>query len=146
MAAAVVIASPAAGETLADCGKEAGLERFWSAWFTAVERGDVDGTMALLSRDFVIQWPLSPPIKDAARLESALTALHGSVDQKVEWTLEEAGVHGQWAWTRVTETARHFPKAGGAPRTLTGSHLSILRCERDGWRLHRETGALDRMP
>lgn len=122
------------------------VEAFVRGYFTAVEKGDPAGILAQIDEDFVIKWPLGQPITDRAKLQQALEALRGRVRQKIRWQVLETRVQGDWAWARVSETAVHQPRAGGAPRTLEGSHLMILRKHEGRWLLHRDYGALNAMP
>lgn len=122
------------------------VNRFFLEWFTAVERGDPEGVLALVDADFVIKWPIGHPISDRGRLRAALVKLQENVRQTVEWEVVEARVEGEWAWARVNETATHVPKDGGNPRILEGSHLAILRKVDGRWLLHRDYGSLNQMP
>jgi ketosteroid isomerase-like protein len=122
------------------------IERFFGDYFAAVESGDPDRILALIDEDFVIKWPVGEPITDRERLRAALDGFRRSFRQEIEWQVLEARVQGGWAWVRVSERATHHPRAGGAPRVLEGSHLAILRRVRGRWLLHRDQGALNRMP
>lgn len=122
------------------------VDAFVCGYFTAVEKGDPAGILAQIDRDFVIKWPVGQPISDRPQLEQALQALSGRVQQKIRWKVLETQVHGDWAWARVDETSVHQPRAGGAERTLDGSHLMILRKQDGRWLLHRDYGALNAMP
>jgi ketosteroid isomerase-like protein len=122
------------------------ITRFFKDYFAAVEAGDPDGVLALVDADFVIKWPIGPPITDRERLRAVLAKLQESVRQSVQWEVVEARVEGEWAWARVNETATHVPKDGGNPRILEGSHLAILRKVGGRWLLHRDYGSLNQMP
>jgi ketosteroid isomerase-like protein len=122
------------------------VTRFFHNWFAAVEAGDPDRILALVDTDFVIKWPIGPPIADRERLRAALAKLQESVRQSVQWEVVEARMEGEWVWARVNETATHVPKDGGNPRILEGSHLAILRKVGGRWLLHRDYGSLNRMP
>ena len=132
----------------ADAAREipADVDGFFRSYFAAVEAGDVDALLALFDSDFVVQWPSSPAISDRERLRAALVGLFQRVRQDVDWEVLEAGAAGPWAWARVREKATHTPVAGGERRVLEGVHLVILRRVDGRWRLHRDTGALDRPP
>ena len=102
--------------------------------------------MAHIDSDFVIKWPLGQPVQDREHLRTALASLQQRVRQKVQWDVVEANVLGDWAWVRSSEKATHFPKAGGDPRTLSGSRLSILRKVDGRWLLHRDYSSLNELP
>jgi ketosteroid isomerase-like protein len=141
-------ACEAATRTAADAKKAipADINRFFGDYFKAVEAGDPAGILALIDSDFVIKWPVGQPVSDREQLRGALASLQQRVRQEVQWEVLEASSHGGWAWARVHEKATHFPKAGGSPRTLEGSHLAILRKVRGRWLLHRDHGSLNQWP
>ena len=122
------------------------IDAFVCGYFTAVEKGDPAGILAQIDQNFVVKWPVGQPIIDRQQLHNALATLSGTVQQKIRWKVLETHVHGDWAWARVNETSVHQPRAGGAERTLDGSHLMILRKQDGRWLLHRDYGALNAMP
>lgn len=119
---------------------------FYRLWFSAVERGDTEGLLDLVDEEFVLKWPFTPPLSDRDLLRQRLISLNQQARQEIEWKLEDGVVHGDWAWARVSERTTHRPLAGGAARTFSGSHLSILRRRRGAWRLYRDQGSLDALP
>ena len=139
---------PAALSASAEACRQAPADvtAFFRSYFAAVEAGDVEAIMAAFDTDFIVQWPSSPPISERERLRAALVGLFQRVRQDVEWEVLEAQVAGPWAWARVREKATHTTMAGCDRRVLEGVHLAILRKVDGRWRLHRDTGALDRPP
>jgi ketosteroid isomerase-like protein len=135
-----------AGEAAVDRKAHGIASDFYRRWFAAVESGNSDATIKLLAPGFVLKPPLGPPVSDAVAFRNALTAMHARVRQEVEWRIEDAAVHGGWAWVRITEKARHIPRAGGEPAVLTGSHLAILKRAGGEWLLHRDQMSLDALP
>lgn len=119
---------------------------FFAAYFSAVEAGDPERILALIDGDFVLKWPGGPAVNDRERLRAALEGLGARVRQEIRWEVLEARVHGDWAWARVSETATHHPRAGGAARTFDGVHLSILRKSGGRWLLHRDNASLNAPP
>jgi uncharacterized protein (TIGR02246 family) len=148
MASSPAKAVPAGGEAAAPAGLTVPkvITQFFRDYFRAVEAGDPEGIMAHIDTDFVIKWPLGQPIQDRERLRTALASLQQRVRQEVQWEVLEARVLGDWAWVRSTETPTHFPKAGGDPRTFSGSRLTILRKVNGRWLLHRDYSSLDELP
>ena len=122
------------------------IDAFVCAYFGTVEKGDPAEILAMIDQDFVMKWPVGAPISDRAQLQRALEGLRGRVQQTIRWQTLETRVQGDWAWARVAETSVHHPRAGGAARTLEGSHLMILRKHNGGWLLHRDYGSLNAMP
>ena len=122
------------------------IKQFFQEYFRAVEVGDPAGILALIDTDFVIKWPLGQPISDREKLRAALTSLQQRIRQEIQWEILEARDLGEWAWVRSTESPTQFPKAGGAPRTLSGSRLTILRKVRGRWLMHRDYSSLNELP
>lgn len=114
------------------------IVEFYKQWFAALESGNAEATLRLLDKDFVLKPPVGPPITDRVTLRDMLEKMHGSSRQEIEWSLEDSGIHQDWAWARITEIATHLSKAGGESRIYRGSHLSILRRSTSGWRLYRD--------
>jgi ketosteroid isomerase-like protein len=119
---------------------------FYRRWFAAVEGGKADDTIKLLAPGFVLKPPLGPPVSDAAALRQGLSAMHQRIRQEVSWRIEDAEVHRDTAWVRITEKARHIARAGGEPAVLTGSHLAILKRVKGEWLLYRDQMSLDALP
>jgi ketosteroid isomerase-like protein len=125
---------------------EQSIIRFYQQWFGALEAGEPEALLALLDTDFVLKTPLGPPISDRNQLRGLLTGMTGRVRQEIDWKIEDYRLAGDWAWVRVSESAKHVPKAGGEPTVYTGSHLSILRRVSGRWLLHRDQASLNEMP
>jgi len=94
----------------------------------------------------VIKWPIGRAISDRRQLRAALASLQRRVRQEVEWGIDEARVQGDWAWVRSGERSTHFPKAGGSPRMLEGSRLTIPRRIGGRWLIHPDYGSLNELP
>lgn len=151
LAVMAVLAACSAGSARKPSLPEDGLAvsavaEFYKQWFEALESGNAEATLRLLDQDFVLKLPIGPAITDRAVLREALKRMHRSTRQEIEWKIEDSGVHQDWAWARITETATHIPKAGGESRIYRGSHLSILRRSTTGWRLYRDQASLDEVP
>jgi uncharacterized protein (TIGR02246 family) len=122
------------------------IQRFFRDYFRAVEAGDPAGILAFIDADFVIKWPIGQPISDREELRAALASFQQRFRQEVKWEVLEARTLGDWAWVRSAETPTHHPKAGGLPRTLSGSRLTVLRKVRGKWLMHRDYASLNELP
>jgi ketosteroid isomerase-like protein len=151
LAVPAVLAACAAGPGSKPSASEDGVAvsaivEFYEQWFEALESGNAEATLRLLDDDFALKPPVGPPITDRVVLRKALERMHQSTRQEIDWRIEDSGIHEDWAWARISEIAAHIPKAGGDSRIYRGSHLSILRRSKSGWRLYRDQASLDQIP
>jgi uncharacterized protein (TIGR02246 family) len=125
---------------------EAALRAADSAWFAAVNRGDVDGVTALYAEDAVVSVPGAPPARGSAAVREVLAkdienASKGAV-KLVPGTNVEVGVSGDlgWIWNTFTVT----DKAGAT--VDAGKYLTLAE-RRDGkWRIIRDIWNSDNSP
>ena len=116
----------------------------YESWFRAMEAGDVQTALELVTDDVVFKGPGGPAVLGKEALRTTLEAFHASVNEKVSFEVQEVVVVGDWAYARVAEQATLQPKAGGDPVKASGLHLSILRHDdQHGWRIARELSSLD---
>jgi uncharacterized protein (TIGR02246 family) len=135
--------APPAGDRAAD---EAALRAADSAWFTAVNGGDVDGVTALYAEDAVVSVPGAPPARGSAAVREVLAkdienASKGGV-KLVSGPSAEVGVSGDlgWIWNTFTVT----DKAGAI--VDAGKYLTLAE-RRDGkWRIIRDIWNSDNAP
>lgn len=120
------------------------IHELYRRWFGAMERADVNALLALLADGFVFKGPSQPAIADLAAMRQRLVEFHARFDERVDYQVEEVEIAGEWAWARVSERVTVTPKGGGAPTTLSGTHLSILVRQADGsWKVFRDVSSLD---
>ena len=116
----------------------------YARWFGAMESAHVHGLLALLDDDFVLKGPARPALSDREELRRGLEALHAAATERIDYSVDEAQVAGEWAWARVSERTAITPKNGGATLTVSGVHLAILRRDaRGAWRVARDVSSLD---
>lgn len=122
----------------------AAIRALYARWFGAMEGGDIDGFLALLADDFVLKSPTQPAVTEHALLRQHLEQFHASLTEKVDYTLEEVHICGDWAWVRITERVMLTPRDGSEPLRISGMHLGILARQADGtWRVSRDVSSLD---
>jgi uncharacterized protein (TIGR02246 family) len=120
------------------------IHQLYKKWFGALEGGDVEGFLALLTDDFILKAPGQPPVSDRAAFRRALEGLHAMYSERVRYTLEEIEVSGTMAWVRLTEETTLTPKRSGQELRISGTHLAILARQPDGgWKVRREVSSLD---
>ena len=135
--------APPAADTAAD---EAALRAADSAWFAAVNGGDVNGVTALYAEDAVVNVPGAPPARGSASIREVLAkdienASKGGV-KLVPGPTAEIGVSGDlgWIWNTFTVT----DKTGAT--VDAGKYLTLAE-RRDGkWRIIRDIWNSDTSP
>lgn len=120
------------------------IRQLYAQWFGALERGDVDGFMALLADDFVLKSPNRPAVSSRAVFRRNLESFYGAYSERVHYKLEDLEVSGDMAYVRISEETTLTPKQGGKDVTISGMHLAILARQPDGaWKVKREVSSLD---
>lgn len=123
------------------------IQGVYDRWFQAMEVGDVEKALRLVTDDVVWKSPGDAAAVGKDALQTRLEAFHAHVRETVSFQIEEIEVAGDWAYVRVTERATVSPISGGPTATLTGMHLSILhRDDERGWRIARDVSSLDGEP
>ena len=135
--------APPAADSAAD---EAALRAADSAWFTAVNAGDVDGVTALYADDAVVNVPGAPPARGTAAIRGVLAkdienASKGGV-KLVPGPNVEVGVSGDlgWIWNTFTVT----DKAGAI--VDAGKYLTLAERKDGKWRIVRDIWNSDNSP
>jgi uncharacterized protein (TIGR02246 family) len=125
---------------------EAALRAIDSAWFTAVNAGDVDGVTALYAEDAVVSVPGAPPARGSAAIRGVLAkdienASKGGV-KLVPGSNVEVGVSGDlgWIWNTFTVT----DKAGAT--VDAGKYLTLAERKDRKWRIIRDIWNSDNSP
>lgn len=123
---------------------ERAIREVYARWFGSMERGDVDGLLALLDDHFMLKSPSRPALADREALRRGLEALHAAATERIAYSVDEVQVVDGWAWARVSERTTIAPRDGSAPLSVSGMHLAILHRGADGaWRVARDVSSLD---
>jgi uncharacterized protein (TIGR02246 family) len=135
--------APPVADSAAD---QAALRAADSAWFTAVNAGDVDGVTALYAEDAVVNVPGAPPARGSAAIRGVLAkdienASKGGV-KLVPGPNVEVGVSGDlgWIWNTFTVT----DKAGAI--VDAGKYLTLAERKDGKWRIIRDIWNSDNSP
>lgn len=113
-----------------------------SAWIAAVDAGDLDRLLALMTPDAVF---LSPGRQPSGREEFAadFPAAHREFRIRCRSEPSEVVVVGEVAWTWSRDDLSVTPRAGGPPTRLAGHRMTVYRKQADGrWRLARDAHTL----
>ncbi|HJR33637.1 MAG TPA: SgcJ/EcaC family oxidoreductase [Gemmatimonadales bacterium] len=135
--------APPAADGAAD---EAALRAVDSAWFTAVNAGDLDGVTALYAEHAVVSVPGAPPARGSEAVRGVLgkdidNASKGGV-KLVPGADAEVGVSGDlgWIWNTFTVT----DKAGAT--VDAGKYLTLAERKDGKWRIIRDIWNSDHSP
>lgn len=114
----------------------------YSAWFGAMETGDVERILELVTDDVILKGGGGPAVRGRDALEVSLRDFLEQYTEEVEYSLDEVEVAGDWAWARIDESVLIIPKDDRPPVRVTGMHLAVLRrTGDDGWRIARDIAA-----
>lgn len=115
-------------------------------WIDAVNSGELELLLRLMTEDAVFLSPGQPPCGRegfAATFAAARDQFHFTCASE----LEEASIVGDIAYTRSRDTLTIAPRAGGAEARLAGHRLTIYRRQQDGrWLLARDAHTLSNAP
>ena len=119
------------------------IRAVFESWYRAMEDGDVDRLISLVSDDVIVKPPDAAPIAGKNSLRQALGAFLETHSETVDYDIQESEVCGQLAFSRILERATILPRTGGATAVVSGIHLTILRRQPDGeWLIARDISSL----
>ncbi|MBV8604507.1 MAG: SgcJ/EcaC family oxidoreductase [Pelomonas sp.] len=130
---------PRAARSTAD---ESEVRAAHAAWIGAVDAGDLDRLLELMSDDAVF---LSPGQALVGRdgFAAGFTAAHERARIDCTSELLDVVVAGDVAYTLCRDALAVTPRAGGAVVALAGHRMSVYRRAADGrWRLARDAHRL----
>ena len=126
--------------------EEQGIRHAHAAWISAVNSGDVDLLLTLMTDDAVFLNPGQPPCGP----KGFHTNFAAAKDQFVfacASEIEEVCVVGDIAYARSRDDLSITPRAGGPQVNLAGHRLTIYRRRKDGhWLLARDAHTLSTLP
>ncbi len=113
-----------------------------STWIAAVNGGDLDHLLTLMTDDVVFINPGQAPFgRDAFSL--AFSAAHQRARIHCTSELQEVVVAGEVAYTRSRDALSVTQRAGGAATQFAGHHITVYRKQPDGrWLLARDAHTL----
>ena len=121
---------------------ERAIREMHSTWIDAVNAGDLDRLLALMTDDVVF---LNPGDEGLGRdgFSAKFSAAHQQLRICCVSELEEVVVVGEVAYTRSRDSLSVSPLAGGEENRLAGDRLTIYRKQPDGrWLLARDANVL----
>lgn len=125
---------------------EAALRGVDSAWFTAVNAGNVDGVTALYAEDAVVSVPGAPPARGTGAVREVLARDIENASKEgvklVPGPDAEVGVSGDLGWIWNTFTVSD--KAGTT--VDAGKYLTLAERKDGKWRIIRDIWNSDNAP
>jgi uncharacterized protein (TIGR02246 family) len=121
---------------------ERAIRALHATWMAAVNAGDLDRLLGLMTEDVVLLGPGQTPTgRDG--FSAAFTGGHRQYKVHCTSALEEIVVAGDIAYSLCKDKLSITPRAGGAATALQGDRITIYRKQPDGsWRLARDAHTL----
>lgn len=112
------------------------------AWIDAVNAGDLDRLLALMTKDAVFISPGQEPFGQD-EFAAAFLSAHQRLRIRCSSEVEEVVVVGEVAFTRSRDALSVTPRAGGEATELAGYRMTLYRQQPDGrWLLARDAHTL----
>jgi len=113
-----------------------------SLWISAVNVGDLDRLLTLVTDDLVLLNPQGGPAGREA-FATTFAAAHRLFQIRCTSELDEVVVAGDVAYARANDTLTITPRDGGTAAQFAGYRLTIYRKQADGrWLLARDAHTL----
>lgn len=104
----------------------------------ALNRGDVEASLALQASDALVLAPLRPAEVGPVAIRVSLESLFKQYSVCESRTLEEVEVLGNWAFTRGSYRSVLIPKDGRPAIEESGKYIEILKQDADAaWKYYR---------
>ena len=124
--------------------EEQDIRHAHAAWIGAVNSGDVDLLLTLMTDDAVFLGPGERPFGPNG-FHTNFTAAKDQFAFTCASEIEEVSVVGDIAYVRSRDDLRITPRAGGPEVKLAGHRLTIYRRRKDGhWLLARDAHTLSK--
>ena len=121
---------------------ERAIRELHEIWIEAVNAGDLDRLLSLITPDVILLQPGQPPGGDEEFSASFLDA-HRRLRLACHSELEEVVVVGDLAYTRCRDALSVTSRADGETTQLAGHRLTVYRKQADGrWLLARDAHTL----
>ena len=118
--------------------EEADIREVHSTWIDAVNAGDLQQLLTMVTDDLVLINPDGEPIGREG-FSAKFSGAHEELRIDCRSELEEVVVAGDVAYTRSRDALSVAPRAGGETTELAGHRLTVYRRQPDGrWLLARD--------
>jgi uncharacterized protein (TIGR02246 family) len=116
---------------------ESAVRDLHRTWIDAVNGGDLDRLLSLMTDDVVFVNPGEAPF-GRERFRAAFTAGHRDFQIRCASEPEDVVVAGELAHTVSRDTLSLVPRAGGATSRFAGYRLTVYRKQAGRWLLARD--------
>jgi uncharacterized protein (TIGR02246 family) len=99
---------------------------------SAVASGDLDGWIDSFADDIIFMPPNSTLLKGKEAARGFVRPFFDQFNMKIDITVDEIEVQGDWAFARWHYEFEGIPKAGGAPFQEKGKEIWIFKRQADG--------------
>lgn len=121
---------------------ERAVREVHDTWIDAVNSGDLDRLLGLMTDDVLFITPWGEPV-GRDEFPEGFSAGHEQSHVRCLSELQEVLVAGDIAHTLARDTLSVTPRSGGEPTELAGHRLTIYRRQPDGrWLLARDIHTL----
>ena len=121
---------------------ERAIRALHATWMEAVNAGDLERLLGLMTEDVVLLGPGQAPVgRDG--FQAAFTGGHQEFRLRCLSELQEVTLAGDVAYTWCKDALSLTPRGGGDTMELAGHRMTIYRKQRDGsWLLARDAHTL----
>jgi uncharacterized protein (TIGR02246 family) len=122
------------------------IRKVHSIWIGAVNAGDLDRLLSLMTKDVVFLNPGQEPFGREG-FPAGFSAAHQRAWINCVSELEDVVVVGEVAYTLSRDSLSVTPRAGGEATRLAGHRMTVYRKQPDGrWFLARDAHTLSPVP
>lgn len=123
------------------------LRSLSNAFAAAMNAGDVDAIVSLVTADVVMMPPGEPPVRGADAVRSMFDGVFAQVALHEMWTSEEIIVAGELAYDWSSYVVTIAPRGEGKPLEEMGQNFFVAQRQQDGsWKYSRLIWNRDEAP
>ena len=123
-------------------GDDREIRNIHSTWVDAVNSGNLERLLALMTSDAVFLGPGQVPL-GREQFSAGFAAAHQSASINCVSAMEDIAIVGDVAYTLSWDSLSVAPRVAGEPTHLAGHRLTVYRRQADGrWLLARDAHTL----
>lgn len=102
-----------------------------------LQRGDVEGILALYSADPVFMPEYAPAAVGRDAVRKAYEWVFATLKLNGEFHFDEIEIHGDFAWARTHSTGKFTVITTGVESDVANNEFFLFKRERGKWKVHR---------